>query len=79
MTTKLLDAAKALATEFTQRPPRRCPSFADRWDSLDNSYEEQLELEAELQSLMRKTDFARACWRFPREKRLPVFQRRLNP
>jgi 2-(1,2-epoxy-1,2-dihydrophenyl)acetyl-CoA isomerase len=44
------------------------------WESLDTSYEEQLALETELQSLAGKTgDFIEAVTAF-REKRQPVFK-----
>jgi len=72
---KLLNAAVALATDLTTRPAATLPLIRQAyWNSLDNSYEEQLELEARLQSAAGKTgDFIEAVMSF-REKRQPVFK-----
>jgi 2-(1,2-epoxy-1,2-dihydrophenyl)acetyl-CoA isomerase len=72
---KLLDAGVGLATELTNRPSAVLPLIRRAyWESLDNTYEEQLALEAQLQSVAgTKEEFREAVMAF-REKRPPVFK-----
>lgn len=71
---KLIGAAIALATELTGRPAETLSLIRRAyWNSLDNTYEEQLELEAKLQAEAgRSGDFVEGVTAF-REKRPPVF------
>ena len=71
---KLLDSAIGLAGELTKRPTRTLTLVRQAyWQGLDNSYDEQLELEAKLQSAAGKAgDFIEGVMAF-REKREPKF------
>jgi 2-(1,2-epoxy-1,2-dihydrophenyl)acetyl-CoA isomerase len=71
----LMTAAMALAVELTGRPSATLALMRRAcWQSLDNSYEDQLALEAELQSAAGQTgDFVEGVMAF-REKRPPVFK-----
>jgi 2-(1,2-epoxy-1,2-dihydrophenyl)acetyl-CoA isomerase len=72
---KMMDAAIALAHELTERPPATNALLRQLyWEGLDNTFEEQLELEALLQSAAGKSgDFIEAVKAF-REKRPPNFK-----
>jgi 2-(1,2-epoxy-1,2-dihydrophenyl)acetyl-CoA isomerase len=71
---KLLDAACALAAELSARPTRTLALTRQAlWESLDNDFDEQLALEADLQSQAGHIgDFVEGVMAF-REKREPKF------
>jgi 2-(1,2-epoxy-1,2-dihydrophenyl)acetyl-CoA isomerase len=72
---RLMGAAMALAAELTERPAATLALVRRAyWQSLDNTYEEQLALEAQLQTAAGNGgDFVEGVMAF-REKRQPVFK-----
>jgi 2-(1,2-epoxy-1,2-dihydrophenyl)acetyl-CoA isomerase len=72
---KLMSAAMALANALAERPPATIALLRRLyWEALENKFEQQLELEAQLQSAAGKSgDFIEAVKAF-REKRLPNFK-----